>query len=97
MSKTITFAFHIGCNNRDEMLSTRALFNYSKSSSTDNLTMALTEIFAAPPSVFTPRLYSLSQKLTPSPIPLAVLLPSTFASLGVYSKSEAQLELESQD
>ncbi len=92
-----SFASDIGCDNLDEMSSPRALFDHGEKSSTDNLTKSLTEIFPTPPSVFTPGLYSLSQKPTPSQLPLAVSLPSTRASRGVRLKSKAQLELESQE
>ncbi len=79
------------------MSSRRALFDYGENSSTDNFTKSLTEIFPTPPSVFTLGLYSLSQKPTPSQLPLAVSLSSTRASQGVRLKSKAQLELESQE
>ncbi len=79
------------------MSSPRTLFDYGENSSTDNLTKSLIEIFPTLPSVLTPGLYSLSQKSTPSQLPLDVSLPSTRASRGVRLKPKAQLELESQE
>ena len=75
-----SFASDISCDNLDEMSSPRAMFDYGKNSSTDNLTKSLTEIFPTFSSVFTPGLYSLSQNSTSSQLPLAVSLPSTYPS-----------------
>ncbi len=84
-----SFVSDIGCNNLDEISSTRAIFDNGKNSSTDNLTKSLTEIFPTMSSVFTQRIYSLCQRITPSQLSLAVLLHSTPVSQGVSLKPKA--------
>lgn len=77
-----SFASNVGCDNRDQMSSSKAFIE------------SFTEVFPTPP--FVPELYSLSQKPTPSQLPSVVSLPSTSPSRGVRLNSKAQLELESQ-